>query len=82
MRKGKGIKILKKLTIWLFWKMVFITAFLTISFVFFDWWISTESEFLSEPSEKVILFIAMITGILSFYKIEKEEERNRKNNNF
>jgi TRAP-type uncharacterized transport system fused permease subunit len=75
MKKGRGIKILKKLTIWLFWKMVFITAFLTISFVFFDWWISTEAEFMTQPSEKIIFAIAVLTGFLSFYKLEKEEEK-------
>jgi apolipoprotein N-acyltransferase len=71
MRKVK--KLLWKFieAIWFGWVM------LSTFFIFLDWWVSTEMEFMSTTGEKIFALIWLISSGLFFYVQYLKEEKSR-----
>jgi hypothetical protein len=69
---------LKKFALKLFKAIVFTYTLLSGSFVWFDFLISTETEFMSLASEKIILLTFFIGLGFTIYFLNEEEEKNRK----
>jgi energy-coupling factor transporter transmembrane protein EcfT len=67
-RKIKGI----------LWKIFIAQTSLFALFIYFDWFISTDTEFMTQPSEKLIFYITLVEGIIIAWKFIKEQEKKEK----